>query len=128
MNNITANINQSVLGTSFGRSANSASSQASLLQAVNSQKIPDIQVVTGGEQQSLSGQISESLGQQKDTLQALSQLNSYSASNSLLAGSYGVQSSSSGALLGSAVSSQGSSSSLLQSAYPYQTPSVDELI
>jgi hypothetical protein len=130
LNSITSSVNQSLLGNSFGQSASSTASTSALLQAVQSQKIPDINVLLGGESQSLAGAVTASLSQADNTanLSALSQLNSYSASDSLLAGAYGLQSSSSNAVLNSAVSSQGNSNSLLQSAYPYDTTAVDELI
>lgn len=130
MNSITSNVSQSLLKGSFSGGLSSAASQSVLLQAANSQKIPDVNVFTGGEEQSLAGSISQSLSEQGNVqdLQALAKLNSYSASNSLLGAVYGTEGGTSSLLAASVGAESGGANALLNSTYLNNTDAVDQYV
>lgn len=106
-----------------------SSSQSSLLQSAFSQQIPNVQVSAGGQSQSLAGAITQSLSESGNAqaLQSLAQLNTYSASSSLLGAAYGVESGTN-ALLASSYAADTGGSALLNSAYPSGTDAVDDYV
>lgn len=130
MNSITSSLNQSLLkGTFNGSSLLGSSSQSALLQSAFSQQIPDVQVFTGGESQSLAGAITQTLSESGNAqaLQSLAQLNTYSASNSLLGAVYGAEGGTN-ALLAASYAADTGGSALLNSAYPSGNEAVDAYV
>lgn len=127
MNNITSSVNQSVLANSFGRSASSSSSTSALLQAANSQEIPDVSVFTGGQNQSLAGVVAQSLSEETQTLQAFAQLNNYSAAQSLLGAVYGSEGGTA-SLLSASFGAESGTNALLGASVANGNESIDQFV
>lgn len=88
-----------------------------------------MQVFTGGESQSLAGAITQTLSESGNAqaLQSLAQLNTYSASNSLLGAVYGAEGGTN-ALLAASYAVDTGGSALLNSAYPSGNEAVDAYV
>tara|TARA_R110000868_G_scaffold262401_2_gene521078 strand:- start:57986 stop:58282 length:297 start_codon:yes stop_codon:yes gene_type:complete len=90
MDHVSNVVNKSVLSNSFSASSNNALSQSTLLSSSFSKEIPNISFTQDGKTQTLTDAINETVSQNTDIKKyaALSQVNSYAATDSLLEAAY----------------------------------------